>query len=596
MTRAVRDMQGITSDDYADMHLVRSLRNCTDLRGRLRQHMVDEGMITREEARQSHAMENGLFGRASAGATPPPVWQLLESGGGGGAQAAPVFTGGFFEQVRQLLWNTAKRAERGAKYSAQVVQTARDNVNRFMGVEVGDEARAEKFREDADRILLSDIKTSLTDQQLVVDFWYERSLAFAPFEFGGRMNTDANGILPVGQQSIATFSKSFVESLRSDNHYLIVNTGTYISTAAFVDLARCEAVFCIPDSSLENILAYIGRIKDNVNDDNKFAAWYNGIVNHENAVDTMAHVADMGAAMKASLMQLRAFFMISDSCMPASVPNMMELRDYFDMGFNPWIDLIMTHLNPKFNALKGNSNKMAEFTSGVVRGMAPSRSVESFVEEIANRYLEKQGGDTGRKAQQLDLYYANLVHGASIKVPLGEIWRPNNEMEHSEFDTSTFFTVMWSGLKKVLVRVNTPPAPSGPGGGSFAMAEYTDQLLKSVDRVKNVKRYMKEIWEQSKSFRVSDRVHMTEVQILQRLRNDGVFQWVDNEELQSGRGGRPAVENLHACFYMRRFFRLFRLPARVIILHGSNSLSEAGRLSSGTRLRALWARGIIRRG
>lgn len=58
-----------------------------------------------------------------------------------------------------------------------------------------------------------------------------------------------------------------------------------------------------------------------------------------------------------------------------------------------------------------------------------------------------------RLAQQQDLYYANLVHGASVRTPLSEIWSPNNEMQHSDLDTSKFFDAMWSSLNSVLVSV-----------------------------------------------------------------------------------------------------------------------------------------------
>ncbi len=152
--------------------------------------------------------------------------------------------------------------------------------------------------------------------------------------------------------------------------------------------------------------------------------------------------------------------------------------------------------------------------------------------------------DLGRTAQQLDMYYSNLVHGAAVKIPLGEIWCPNNELEHLDRDTNKFFHVMWGGLKEMLTQaVSNSAAVSSRG-----MVEYTYALFKSIQSVRDIKRHMKEIWEESKSYRISDRVHMTEVQILQRLKMDGVFEWLD-AELD---GGKSKAQNLHICFFMRR--------------------------------------------
>ena len=36
------------------------------------------------------------------------------------------------------------------------------------------------------------------------------------------------------------------------------------------------------------------------------------------------------------------------------------------------------------------------------------------------------------------------------QVPLSEIWRPHNEMEHSDLDSEQFFRSMWRSLKSVM--------------------------------------------------------------------------------------------------------------------------------------------------
>ncbi len=81
---------------------------------------------------------------------------------------------------------------------------------------------------------------------------------------------------------------------------------------------------------------------------------------------------------------------------------------------------------------------------------------------------------------------------------------------------------------------------------------------------------MKEIWESSKEYRISDKVHMTEMQVLHRLKNDGIFPYIDRPAKDAGsnldgtssglgKGGSDdaaartiSMQNAHVCFYMRR--------------------------------------------
>ena len=36
----------------------------------------------------------------------------------------------------------------------------------------------------------------------------------------------------------------------------------------------------------------------------------------------------------------------------------------------------------------------------------------------------------------------------------------------------------------------------------------------SIQKVKDAKKHMKDIWEESKTYRISDKIHMTEIQVL----------------------------------------------------------------------------------
>ena len=84
--------------------------------------------------------------------------------------------------------------------------------------------------------------------------------------------------------------------------------------------------------------------------------------------------------------------------------------------------------------------------------------------------------------------------------------REVQELEHSDRDTDSFFKVMWKGLRDVLqVSVTSQMssalgARGGQGGGiadnSLSGVEFVNHLIKSIRRVKETKRLMKEIWEQ----------------------------------------------------------------------------------------------------
>jgi hypothetical protein len=62
---------------------------------------------------------------------------------------------------------------------------------------------------------------------------------------------------------------------------------------------------------------------------------------------------------------------------------------------------------------------------------------------------------------------------------------------------------------------------------------------------------------------------MTEIQILQRLKNDGVFPYLDrNTSAAATKNGKRGMQNIHLCFFMRRWVPGFDMP-----LAGSSTLS-----------------------
>lgn len=49
-----------------------------------------------------------------------------------------------------------------------------------------------------------------------------------------------------------------------------------------------------------------------------------------------------------------------------------------------------------------------------------------------------------QEALQRDSYYATMVRGSCVKIPLTpDIWCPHDELQHTGEETQHFFQVMW---------------------------------------------------------------------------------------------------------------------------------------------------------
>lgn len=93
-------------------------------------------------------------------------------------------------------------------------------------------------------------------------------------------------------------------------------------------------------------------------------------------------------------------------------------------------------------------------------------------------------------------------------------------------------------------------------------------------RVKDIKRVMKEIWEESKSYRISDTVHMTEMQVLGRLCRDGVLPQFEDPDLIMNK----KLDPLHICFLFRRHEVLRNQFAATV---GRRMMTERAVVASG---------------
>lgn len=146
-----------------------------------------------------------------------------------------------------------------------------------------------------------------------------------------------------------------------------------------------------------------------------------------------------------------------------------------------------------------------------------------------------------REAQQLDHYYAQLVKGSMVNVPMTVVWVPSDEMQNSAMDDANFNKMMW---KSLLGLVDTwrskgwqaPPRhnrnwfewaeqpPAKPQNRVNATVE--SEEVNFVKWVKELKRAMGDVWTETRQYRVSSEVHMSEVYVLNRLMREGVFPWI----------------------------------------------------------------------
>jgi hypothetical protein len=422
------------------------------------------------------------------------------------------------------------------------------------------------------------LRTGTGDEFQDVISTYEKQ--FTLFEMAGTFNSDyANqGRYNLADRQLKTLSLEYVKSLESKEHFHIVDIDTYVSTSFIIHMCRCPVVRAMNPLMVWGIVKLCSFSGASSNED----AFRNWITNedvirrmrsHTQELNVLFSVINPGELFQRGLSIIRATFAMRNVDGVGNINEYEGLHSFFDMEFVPWYEGLRSMA---INQGRIGYEKV-DLQSLVFAIPDP---VVSWVKGYTTRVVSNAPGSIGMSdaktsAQQLDLYYAKLVHGSCVKVPMSEIWCPNNEMEHTERDTDAFFKIMWGSLKDVLEQVvmegsgSSSAAAQGRMGVSVAGAagaarnggaDIYDNLIRSIRGVKASKQVMKEIWEASKDYRISDRIHMTEVQVLQRLKVDGVFPWIDRapapHAAASGSGGREGardeMQNSHVCFYMRR--------------------------------------------
>lgn len=524
---------------------------------RLADIMQDEGMVAASAPAVRQGIRLGLD-HQSAGRGSGNIFSQVqggqEEGGGGGVEGVP--TGLRFVTDGIMRW-------------IRTPQTFMRRVLTALDLAPGAEADAVQLAEDVKVANNSNLRIDVGRQ--LGEALRAFDAQFMLFELDGSFNMNIDGDTISANAGGTLFSMEFIDSLRVHTKYHGLPNSRFISTATIIALCRCPAVLVSSDLMLGCALDMItmSPVQEHFDRNRQFELWYNE--NEHQPVRSDQFKAQMNRLMLVysyPALVRRAIMLVKSQLIPSDCMDPREkeiLHDFFDMDFSLWV----AHITEEHMFFPDNAKEEAK---GLFRStMRPVESVERCVYDILTTESSLGAEESVKyEAQRQDLYYANLVHGAAVRVPLSDIWCAHNELEHSDRDSGKFFDVMWKSLRDVL---KTSLGDRFSDGGAAAAAaaaaqhqrrasDFVDALVKSVRRMKDTKSLMKELWEQSQEFRVSDRVHMVEIQILQRLKRDGIFPYLDRSpdapsvppRLARRPTGRMGfVQNMHLCFYMRRY-------------------------------------------
>lgn len=111
---------------------------------------------------------------------------------------------------------------------------------------------------------------------------------------------------------------------------------------------------------------------------------------------------------------------------------------------------------------------------------------------------------------------------------------PDDEDEHSRLDKESYGKIMWMVMGKVF---------NGMGGRSDSLTEGS-LVYRTALQMREVKRALTNVWEEAKSFRISNEVHMVEISVLDRLSRDGLLPWMHDTDIRR--------RQLQMCMVFRR--------------------------------------------
>jgi len=168
-----------------------------------------------------------------------------------------------------------------------------------------------------------------------------------------------------------------------------------------------------------------------------------------------------------------------------------------------------------------------------------------------------ENGKKAFEAMNLDHYYARLICGAAVSTNIKFVWVPGSLDGPDEQDMTNLKAIMWHSIAKCIdqmldsmnidVATGTRPSTNRGGGNALrgtntndrsnfhdpsrVLEEQTDLYRQLQSFVKKFKTCIEDEWAAKKEFRISDCVHMVEMEIVRRLQRDGLLQRISCNDI-----------------------------------------------------------------
>ena len=274
-----------------------------------------------------------------------------------------------------------------------------------------------------------------------------------------------------------------------------------------------------------------------------------------------------------------------------------------DMDYKDWVKSVTDELET--NSTPGAS---AHFRDNIYQLVSNVEySSQDYLRTVRDAMPELK---SNTNARMLDQFYAKLVKGAMVNTNIRVVWGPSDETENSMFDETEFSKILWRALDTVAgldsltgnkrkADIHTRYTKHPPDAEQTKRSDHAQEILdkhykdnphlkpqplkpyykydqtvsqdedkahissvqdaidhtsryaKMVENIKEIKKIMKNAWEESKEFRITNEVHMVEVEIMHRLSRDGAFHWLEDASCMNY-SHEVKVDTFILAFIMRR--------------------------------------------
>ena len=423
-----------------EKHRLFSLQTYAAQKRRLREHMEEEGMIQRrredpsvDERRRRIDLPHALNAEGTSASFSHD-------------SAEDYVTTGFWPFGRRAAGNAAAAAGNAAGNAAAVVRNVAAAAGRaVMGPrEPPYIAGAAAAQDLMSKNISQDMASADTVSNALAQFdkhfmprelqgqWVNSFFVHAPFlhlaaaSVAGYLNTDnSEDALPENNNNI-TFSREFLQSISLKEKFVMTPQGTFITWAAFIHLCKCEAVLALSDKSMLAILISMSYNPEDM--DAVFDAWCEEVgrskymTNYDlDKQTTMINIMFGSVAlMKRAITNFRSVFLIQGENKSLQQG---DLAIFLNMDYQVWLRELWDEHVPTCRKAECQNNFEIFFRKVGTPASAAIRMVQVHAE--AQMALHGTSNDVFEEAQRLDLFYANLVHGAAVRVPMSEVWTPN---------------------------------------------------------------------------------------------------------------------------------------------------------------------------